>query len=97
MILAGTRLAVALFSRVMQQKLDENAHKGGRGRWRQRDPREMLVLLRIEVEELACELQAPRRDPRAIAREAADVANFALMIADACGGLREEAREEARV
>lgn len=97
MIVAGARLAVSLFSRVMTRKLDENAHKGGRARWRGLNPEMLLRLLKVEVMELEAEINAGVRDPQKIAREAADVANFALMIADACGGLAEEAREEARV
>lgn len=84
------RPAVAAFASEMEAKLCENDHKGGREEWRTRDPLVLLAYLKIEVAELELELRAPTREPRLIAREAADVGNIAMMVADACGALAGE-------
>jgi hypothetical protein len=61
----------------MRAKLEANEHKGS---WR-RTPTYLLMRgLRDELEELADALIA--NTPEAVVKEAADVANFALMIAD---------------
>lgn len=72
---------VLQFAEMMEQKLDANRHKGNREGWAKIPPRELLRLLRREVRELdeAINLGGD------VAAEAADVANFAMMIADMCG------------
>lgn len=67
---------------VDREKLSENEHKG---HWRGATAMALMDRLYDEVFELA---QAVRTEsPRAVAREAADVRNFAMMVADVMGGL----------
>ena len=74
-----------IFWSLMEQKLRENEHKGG---WAGDSPISLWKRLREEANELMAEIVAGSEiDPQEIAREAADVANFAMMIADVCGGL----------
>lgn len=74
------RPEVAAFAALMEQRLRENDHKPG---WKEDDPRELYERLDEEAGELDYALAI--RD--GIAKEAADVANFAMMIADVCGVL----------
>ena len=89
---AHPREAVAVFAQEMERKLRENDHKGG---WLECEPKWLLKRLRQEAGELerALEIFAAgdvgdmegERKAAAlerIRREAADVANFAMMIAD---------------
>lgn len=83
---------VDAFAQKMKNKLEENAHKGDREGWTRDPPAALLRRLREEVRELAelISTEAMGCGPlevEGIAREAADVANFAMMIADCCGGL----------
>lgn len=94
------RQDVTTFAEIMDRKLSANAHKGHWGGCR---PEWLLARLLEEAGELAAcllkrddalrMLQISERGAlnpdyaKTIAREAADVANFALMIADLCGGL----------
>jgi NTP pyrophosphatase (non-canonical NTP hydrolase) len=92
------RPEVMAFAKVMEAKLRENDHKGG---WKGCDVGRLLGYLREETDELAKELgnttpcgcreagchHTPWRNPQRVAREAADIANFAMMIADVCEGL----------
>lgn len=79
------RPCVMSFARAMEAKLKENEHKGG---WHDDLPDELMARLHEETEELENAIHPARnRDPRRVLREAADVANFAMMIADVCGGL----------
>lgn len=92
------RPEVAAFAQLMEQKLRENDHKRG---WRCCTVRYLSVRLGNELAELRRVLAErtkfigkgrfrPDVDPgivRRIGGEAADVANFAMMIADVCGGL----------
>ena len=68
------------FANEMQKKLDDNSHKTG---WDQCSDAYLLNRLRQETGELARAV-ARKDDPKAIIREAADVANFAYFIADNC-------------
>ncbi|WP_217647716.1 hypothetical protein [Alicyclobacillus macrosporangiidus] len=72
------RPEIAWFAEQMSGKLDENAHKGG---WNRCDPWWLLGRLREEAAELQAAMMNPGA-PEVIIREAADVANFAMMIAD---------------
>jgi hypothetical protein len=95
------RPEVAAFALLMEQKLRENDHKGG---WKDegtvylsRRCGNELTELRTAVSALHKEKMrgwppvdsAKRDELRAtVGREAADVANFAMMIADVCGALQ---------
>ncbi len=82
------RPVVLGFAREMEAKLRANDRKGG---WRYCDLRYLSYRLRRETDELVAAVQAARNGTdeqrRAIVAEAADVANFAMMIADNFGGL----------
>lgn len=81
----GLRPEVRAFAEVMEAQLRRNDHKPG---WKHDEPDALLKRLREETEELqeVCDEQTSDSGPE-ILREAADVANFAMMIADVCGGL----------
>lgn len=83
------------FAHAMQQKINENMHKGG---WNTGDPENDRAFLREkleeEVDELFDELDAYEHNPDeyvgdGLLREAADVANIAMMLADVCGQLKK--------
>ena len=73
---------VGSLAHYMREKLDENSHKNDKQAWLAVDPNWLLARLLDEVEELAIEMDEPSTDYEAVWREAADVANFAGMIAD---------------
>lgn len=77
--MAGTepRDVVRAFAIEMERQLQANDHKGG---WGDEDRHWLLERLREEVAELTAAIK--ERTPSAIVQEAADVANFAMMIAD---------------
>jgi hypothetical protein len=93
-LLEGLRPQVVAFAHLMESKLRENDHKGG---WEHCDLDWLLKRLKEEAEEIAGPLplvhdlsrsRVERKElARAIGREAADVANFAMMIADNVGAL----------
>ena len=80
------RTEVKVFSEIMEQKLKENDHKI---HWSNFPPEELLVQLKEEVEELEFQLwkqtstdaEAKEQEIK-LQRECADIANFAMMIAD---------------
>lgn len=72
------RREVAAFAGEMEARLRANEHKGG---WQDCASNELLVMLLKEVSELA-EALYWRASSNEVRREAADVANFAMMIAD---------------
>ena len=76
------RAEVQLFAAAMERELRANDYKGG---WTHMTMRRLMTRLRQEVEELE-----NADGTESVMREAADVANFAMMIADVCGGLRED-------
>ena len=89
--------ALIKFQQVMLEKLEKNKHKGG---WRGDKWQNLYLRLDQEEDEMYAELvqldtyirgsmpeHVIREQARKVAREAADVANFAMMIADVCGGL----------
>lgn len=69
------------FARDMELKLAANRHKGDRAGWLQMDPWDLLRRLRDEVTELEIEMERCHSADE-VAREAADVGNFAMMVAD---------------
>jgi NTP pyrophosphatase (non-canonical NTP hydrolase) len=83
--LVSLRPEVALFALEMERKLQENDHKGG---WSRCTKQYLSMRLTQEREELRRAVE--RGDPNDIRREAADVANFAMMLADVCDGLTYE-------
>lgn len=79
------RKAVADFALVMEQKLREKDHKSG---WRDESLADLFRLLLGEVGELDDAIDTYNDTPEYIeldelVKECADVANFAMMIADA--------------
>lgn len=87
--LSVVRPAVQRFALLMERELVENDHKGG---WADDTPAELLRRLREEVAEVADRIKRRKawdREnwPGVVASECADVANFAMMIADQAGGL----------
>ena len=70
------------------EKLLENEHKGG---FSGQDLIDLFLLLQEETLELTREMVLEFYDPRAIRREAADIANFAHMIILECD---KEIRDE---
>ena len=92
------------FARKMRQKLEENeAEKGGDGTWLGSSLVGLMEHLKEEVEELERIIDQRNNIPmhfktsqalheemtKEIVREAADVGNMAMMIADVVGGLGE--------
>ncbi len=80
------RTEVQLFADAMEAKLKANDHKGG---WKGCVPSWLLRRLAVEVRELTDAVKRRKEGwpPGKIRGEAADVANFAMMIADVCGDL----------
>lgn len=81
------RPEVLAFAHIMEQKLRENDHKS---HWSDCAPSWLLGRLREETTELAGAIGSGYKSPEHIGREAADVANFAMMIADVAGALKAE-------
>lgn len=75
---------VDAFAEVMREKLRQNDHKG---HWSKEPTSFLIGKLREEVAELIHEVTRRDIDPRLVAREAADVAAVAMMLADNAGGL----------
>lgn len=73
------RQELAWFSGIMEMTLKENDHKGGWGA-EQCTMDYLTGRLQEEVNELVSSLESGRKEE--IIRECADVANFAMMIAD---------------
>ncbi len=84
------RPVVGAFAHAMEARLAANDHKGG---WQGEDVFWLLGRIRSERMELVDAvgmLIAGKTTPEAVLREAADVANFAMMVADVCGALGSE-------
>ena len=78
-----TYKALYSFVMVMKEKLDANSHKGNIEATRENGNIEWLWMrLQGEMGELYSEITAKSPNPELIARECADVANFAMFIAD---------------
>jgi NTP pyrophosphatase (non-canonical NTP hydrolase) len=74
----------------MEERLSANDHKPG---WIGELPSTLLRRLREEADELEIAFNARGHTKGDILREAADVANFAMMIADVCHALDWESDE----
>jgi hypothetical protein len=73
----------------MEAKLAENRHKGNRDGWIGCEATHLLIRLREEVDELERSLMyRATSGTRQVVRECADVANFAMMIADVAGRMK---------
>lgn len=70
---------VRKLSRVQQEKLRANSYKS---HWRDEDVWNLVLRLREELSEMVSLLRDPDAPPKWLWEEAADVANFAAMIAD---------------
>tara|TARA_B100000700_G_scaffold331737_1_gene467778 strand:+ start:11214 stop:11471 length:258 start_codon:yes stop_codon:yes gene_type:complete len=70
------RHEINVFAEAMELKLRRNDHKGG---WEETDLDTLFIRLREEVDELQEAIE--RENPFEVLFEAADVANFAMMIA----------------
>lgn len=70
------------FAQAMEGKLALNRHKGDREAWLKDDPSALVTRLYDEVNELSDAVKD--KGPGEVLGEAADVANFAMMIADVC-------------
>jgi NTP pyrophosphatase (non-canonical NTP hydrolase) len=86
---ASIRPSVLKFAMAMEQELRANDYKGG---WGDCSPRFLLQRMNEEADEVRHALDDglargwTREDSERIRKEAADVANFAMMIADVvCG------------
>lgn len=84
------RPEVEAFAQAMECALRANDHKPG---WKNDAPSALIDRLYQEVRELD---RTPMAAPDAVLKEAADVANFAMMVADVCGGLRRATRAGGR-
>ncbi len=74
---------VLAFACAMEYKLSQNRDKGDSAGWRKAGPRKLQDLLDHEIEELNAALwDAVEPSKRDVLLEAADVGNFAMMIAD---------------
>jgi len=77
------RPVVIWFAEWMEVKLEENDHKGG---WDDMGFPELIERMKDEIQELESVIDKNIDDPviraRAVLRECADIANFAMMIAD---------------
>jgi NTP pyrophosphatase (non-canonical NTP hydrolase) len=90
---------VDMLAKEMISKLEKNKAKGTRETWLKDHPYTLLRRLNEEVKELEDAIYkwsayinlAPQTMGKEVAREAADVANFAMMIADRCNGFMEQA------
>jgi hypothetical protein len=105
--LGDIRPEVQAFALLMEEKLRENDFKGG---WQRDNPkgdlfrrlmeeadelRTLLTVARVDIH--APPYMAMTKDERILTgRECADIANFAMMIADVCGGLPTDLLEDAR-
>lgn len=78
------RREVALFALLMEKKLAANDHKP---HWCYEEKEVLWAKLMAELYELQVELVKPHNDAEKIALEAADLANFAMMLVDNHGGL----------
>ena len=83
------RPEVRAFADLMEAKLKANDHKSG---WKSEMVWPLIERLREETDELHIEVDAGERADsddwrKRVGNEAADVANFAMMIADVCGAL----------
>lgn len=73
------RSEVRWFANEMEKQLKLNEHKGG---WQNSSYGYLIAKINEEIKELELELEAEILNYQRIIKEAADVGNFAMMIAD---------------
>lgn len=83
------RPIVRHFAGLMEERLVANEHRGG---WKREHPQTLLQGMFECSRHL--ETAVGRTDTREVARHAANVANYAMMVADVCGALEEEPKRE---
>lgn len=83
------RPQVAAFARLMEAELLKHDDRPG---WKECDPQWLIKRLRGEADELAGALLD---HSKSVGQEAADVANFAMMIVDVCGELDKDQQTKA--
>ncbi len=88
---SNVRPEVTKFAEIMEKQLKANEHKGG---WKRCDSSFLMKELQRNYDALWA-LQ-PDEDKAQILRRAANIANFAMMIADNWGGLGEGENDEGR-
>lgn len=88
-VFSEMRPEVLNFAMAMEHKLRKNDRKGKQG-WKTYNSEELLERLRQETTELETALRFSLTTPSDILSEAADVANFAMMIADVSGSFKME-------
>lgn len=84
------RAGVRAFAKIMEEKLKKHDRKKGRKGWKGMDPDRLLNMASLELKKLIVAVRLESKGevtPGQVAREAADIANFCMMIADVCGGL----------
>ena len=84
------RDTVKWFANYMEHVLLDNDHKGG---WRNIPLEELFSRLANETGELQTEINFPEQDMAAIIKECADIANFAMMVADVARKKAEETKK----
>jgi hypothetical protein len=77
----GIRPEVWQFARLMEERLRANDHKGG---WKKETAKDLLFRIQDELCEL---IEAVYKEWDSVGDESADVANFAMMVADVTGKL----------
>lgn len=80
------RKTIKRFALTMESKMQENSYKNG---WTSMGLKELIFQLQGEAFELHKAIHRRTSTPDEIAREAADVANYAMMIATNAGAYRE--------
>lgn len=78
------REAVKVFAERMEQELKKNDFRGS---WKNQNPEMTLAKLWDEVYDLDDQVEAfldGKGDPQQILKEAVDVANYAMFVADIC-------------
>ncbi len=73
--------AITTFTKNMEKKLIQNGHKGNRNSWLHLTYKQLFDLLNNEIDELIEAIWEQKSEDHII-DECADVANFAMMIAD---------------
>lgn len=73
------RTEVRVFAQAMEERLEANRHKG---HWRDCKRGYLLERMREEISELVNAMEFEHASPDVVIKEAADVANFCMMLAD---------------
>lgn len=84
----GLRPEVLAFAWAMESKLKAHDAAKGKQGWKRIKVLDLLDMLKLEIEEL----EAISR-PDKVLNECADIANFAMMIADVAGNLMGEGKK----